>query len=195
MYNTLGIKSDYSILKSLIKIDDLVSFCVNNKTLFACLIDDNLFSSIEFYDKCLKNNIKPVIGLDVILEDKHIYLFAKNYNGYKSLLKINTLVQKQELTYENLCKYNNDVKLVIPFSSKDFFIRFKDVFKDIYISYENEYEKKNAIVITKNIVCLNIVNSLKQNDEVLAKILDSIRNDNKFTEINPIKKISEEDKV
>ena len=193
MYNTLGIKSDYSILKSLIKIDDLVSFCVSNKALFACLIDDNLFSSIEFYDKCLINNIKPVIGLDVILEDKHIYLFAKNYNGYKSLLKINTLVQKQELTYDNLCKYNNDVKLVIPFSSKDFFNRFKDVFKDTYISYENEYEKKNAIVITKNIVCLNIVNSLKQNDEVLAKILDSIRNDNKYIEINSIKKISEED--
>ncbi len=193
MFNTLGIKSDYSILKSLIKIDDLVSFCVNNKIPFASLIDDNLFSSIEFYDKCLKNNIKPIIGLDIILEDKHLYLFAKNYNGYKSLLKINTLVQKQELTFDNLCKYNIDVKLVIPFSSKDFFNRFNTVFKDIYISYENDYEKKNSNIITKNIICLNIVNSLKSTDEVLSKILDSIRNDNKYIQINAIKKIDKED--
>ncbi len=193
MFNTLGIKSDYSILKSLIKIDDLVSFCVNNKIPFASLIDDNLFSSIEFYDKCLKNNIKPIIGLDIVLEDKHLYLFAKNYNGYKSLLKINTLVQKQELTFDNLCKYNSDVKLVIPFSSKNFFNRFNTVFKDIYISYENDYEKKNSNIITKNIVCLNIVNSLKQTDDILSKILDSIRNDNKYTQINTIKKIDKED--
>ena len=193
MFNTLGIKSDYSILKSLIKIDDLVSFCVNNKIPFASLIDDNLFSSIEFYDKCLKNNIKPIIGLDIVLEEKHLYLFAKNYNGYKSLLKINTLVQKQELTFDNLCKYNSDVKLVIPFSSKDFFNRFNTVFKDIYISYENDYEKKNSNIITKNIVCLNIVNSLKQTDDILSKILDSIRNDNKYTQINTIKKIDKED--
>ena len=193
MFNTLGIKSDYSILKSLIKIDDLVSFCVNNKIPFASLIDDNLFSSIEFYDKCLKNNIKPIIGLDIVLEEKHLYLFAKNYNGYKSLLKINTLVQKQELTFDNLCKYNYDVKLVIPFSSKDFFNRFNTVFKDIYISYENDYEKKNSNIITKNIVCLNIVNSLKQTDDILSKILDSIRNDNKYTQINTIKKIDKED--
>ena len=193
MFNTLGIKTDYSILKSLIKIDDLVSFCVKYNLPFACILDDNLFSSIEFYDKCLKNNIKPIIGLDVILEDKHIYLFAKNYNGYRSLLKVNTLMQKQELTYDNLCKYNNDVKLVIPFSSKDFFNRFNTIFKDIYISYENDYEKKNSNIITKNIVCLNIVNSLKQTDDILSKLLDSIRNDNKYIEINSIKKISDED--
>ena len=193
MYNTLGFKSDYSILKSLIKIDDLVSFCVTYKSSFAAIIDDNLFSSIEFYDKCKANNIKPIIGLDILIEDKHFYVFAKDYTGYKSLLKINTLQQKKELTIDTLSKHNDNVIMVVPFNVKDYFNQFKTIFKDIYISYENEYEKKNSNIITKNIVCLNIVNSLKKNDDVLAKILDSIRNDNKHIFINTITKINEDD--
>ena len=193
MYNTLGFKSDYSILKSLIKIDDLVSFCVTYKSSFAAIIDDNLFSSIEFYDKCKANNIKPIIGLDILIEDKHFYIFAKDYNGYKSLLKINTLQQKKELTIDTLSKHNDNVIMVVPFNVKDYFNQFKTIFTDIYISYENEYEKKNSNIITKNIVCLNIVNSLKKNDDVLAKILDSIRNDNKHIFINTITKINEDD--
>ncbi|MBP5408183.1 MAG: PHP domain-containing protein, partial [Bacilli bacterium] len=112
MYNTLGFKSDYSILKSLIKIDDLVSFCATYKSSFAAIIDDNLFSSIEFYDKCKGNNIKPIIGLDILIEDKHFYVFAKDYTGYKSLLKINTLQQKKELTIDTLSKYNDNVIMV-----------------------------------------------------------------------------------
>ncbi len=193
MYNTLGFKSDYSILKSLIKIDDLVSFCATYKSSFAAIIDDNLFSSIEFYDKCKANNIKPIIGLDILIEDKHFYIFAKDYTGYKSLLKINTLQQKKELTIDTLSKHNDNVIMVVPFNVKDYFNQFKTIFKDIYISYENEYEKKNSNIITKNIVCLNIVNSLKKNDDVLAKILDSIRNDNKHIFINTITKINEDD--
>ena len=192
MYNTLGFKSDYSILKSLIKIDDLVSFCNTNKIPFAAIIDDNLFSAIEFYDKCNANNIKPVIGLDIILEEKHFYIFAKDYNGYKSLLKINTLQQKKELTIDALSKYNNII-MVVPFNVKDYYPKFKTIFKDIYISYENEYEKKNSIILTKNLICLNIVNSLKKNDEILSKILDSIRNDNNCIDINSINKLNEED--
>ncbi len=193
MYNTLGFKSDYSILKSLIKIDDLVSFCVTYKSSFAAIIDDNLFSSIEFYDKCKANNIKPIIGLDILIEDKHFYVFAKDYTGYKSLLKINTLQQKKELTIDTLSKHNDNVIMVVPFNVKDYYNQFRTIFKDIYISYENEYEKKNSNIITKNIVCLNIVNSLKKNDDILAKILDSIRNDNKHISINTITKINEDD--
>ena len=56
MFNTLGIKSDYSILKSLIKITDLVSFCIENKITYAGIVDDNLFYVMEFYDLCKKNN-------------------------------------------------------------------------------------------------------------------------------------------
>ena len=192
MYNTIGIKSDYSILKSLIKIPDLVSFCIENNIKTIGLIDDNLFGSIELYDLCLKNNIKPLIGLEIEIDKKHFYLYAKNYDGYKSLLKVNTLVQKKELTSESLKNYNKDVIMVIPFNVKDYYVTYKDIFDDIFISYQNDYEKKNASVLCKNVVCIKECNSLKDNEESI-KILDSIRNDNTKVELNVIEKLTEED--
>ena len=92
MYVPLGIKSDYSLLKSLIKIPDLIKYLKENNITTCALLDDNLFGSINFYDTCLKNGIKPIIGLDVLIADFHIYLYAKNYEGYQNLLKINTLL-------------------------------------------------------------------------------------------------------
>ncbi len=192
MYSTLGIKTDYTLLNSLIKISDLVSFGVENNIKSLGILDDNLFGSIEFYDECLKNNIKPIIGLDILFEERHFYLYAKNYNGYKSLLKINTLVQEDNINYDNLIKYNEDVILVIPFNSKEYFNKFNDSFSDIYISYENDYEKKNALVISKNIVKINICNSLEELDEYF-KILDNIRNDNKVIKCLKIQDINNED--
>ena len=192
MYNTLGIKSDYSILKSLIKIPDLVSFCIDKNINYIGLIDDNLFGSIELYDLCIKNNIKPIIGLEIEIDEKHFYLYAKNYNGYKSLLKINTLIQKKELNNDNLKDNNTDIIMVIPFNVKDYYNNYKDIVNDLFISYQNDYEKKNASVLTKNIVCINECNSLKDNDE-LFKIIDSIRNDNNTISLECISKINEED--
>ena len=192
MYNTLGIKSDYSILKSLIKVSDLISFCIDNNIKTVGLIDDNLFGSIELYDLCKENNIKPLIGIEITIDGKHFYLYAKNYNGYKSLLKINTLIQKDELNNDNLKDNNKDIIMIIPFNVKDYYNIYKDIIEDVYISYQNDFEKKNALILTKNIVCLSECNSLIDNEESF-KILDSIRNDNNKIEIHYIQKIKEED--
>ncbi|MFR5857470.1 MAG: PHP domain-containing protein, partial [Bacilli bacterium] len=91
MYVPLKITTDYSILKSLIKIDDLITF-LNEKKISSCgICDENLYGSFEFYNKCLKNNIKPIIGLSIKLNNNFLYLYAINYQGYKNLLKINTI--------------------------------------------------------------------------------------------------------
>ena len=86
MYTSLGIKTEYSLLDSMIKVDDLISFAKENniKTLSIC--DTNLCGVMEFYKACKKNNIKPIIGLDM----KKFRLFAKNYDGYLNLIKINS---------------------------------------------------------------------------------------------------------
>jgi len=194
MFNTLGIKSDYSILKSLIKIPDLISFCIENNLNVAGILDDNLFGSIEFYNSAKKNNIKPLIGLDITIEERHYFLYAKNYLGYKNLLKINTLVQKKKINIDNIKNYSKNIILVIPFNVHKYIDSFKGIFDDIFIAYKDEYEKKNAYIITNKLVCLSICNSLSNSDEIYFKILDSIRNDNKNNVCEEIIKISEEDK-
>ena len=42
----------------------------------AAICDDNLFGCMEFYNKCKKRGIKPIIGLEVNL-DYTILLYAK----------------------------------------------------------------------------------------------------------------------
>ena len=177
MYKALGIKSDYSILKSLIKIPDLISFAVEKNINFLGLLDDNLFGTIEFYDECQKNNIKPVIGLDVEINKNHIYLYAKDYEGYKTLLKINTIVQQRNVTVSDLKQNNYNVILVVPFESQSIYEDIKDIFNDNYMSYKTEYEKKNVQVLTNNIIPLNIVRTLNENDVKYLSILDKIRDD------------------
>ena len=63
MYYPLGIKTDYSLMKSLIKVDDLISYAIKNGINTLGILDDNLNSSHYFYEKCISNNIKPIICL------------------------------------------------------------------------------------------------------------------------------------
>ena len=56
-YAPLWIKTDYSILSSLIKIDDLIDILSSNNINVAAICDDNLYGVMEFYDKCKKSNI------------------------------------------------------------------------------------------------------------------------------------------
>ena len=50
-YAPLWIKTDYSLLSSLIKIDDLISYLSYNGINTVAICDDNLYGAIEFYDK------------------------------------------------------------------------------------------------------------------------------------------------
>ena len=87
-YVPLYIKTENSLLTSLIKIDELIKCAkdYNYKTL--SIVDDNMFGVMEFYKKCLKNDIKPIIGLEIILDESQSKRFADVYakilNDYKS---------------------------------------------------------------------------------------------------------------
>src|SRR5574344_1079523 len=177
MYIPLGIKTDYSLLKSLIKINDLISFSVENKITTLGILDDNLCGSIEFYDSCLKNNLKPLIGLDIKLNGLHIYLYAQDYEGYKTLLKINSINQTREVTVSDLKDLNYHLILVIPFISKELFDNLNSIFNKTFISYQNEYEKRNSLLISPNVIFLNVINCFNNQDLKYFAILDNIRDD------------------
>ena len=53
-YVPFWIKTDYSILSSMIKIDDLINKLSELKINACAICDDNLFGTMEFYNKCKK---------------------------------------------------------------------------------------------------------------------------------------------
>lgn len=174
MYIPIGIKSDYSLLQSLIKIPDLISYLLEHNIMACGILDDNLFGSICFYKECIKNNIKPIIGLDVCIQDKHIYLYAKNYQGYKSLLKINTIKQQRELQYIDLISYKKDVICVLPYRSIDIYEEIKKIYEILFIGYGNNFEKQNASLVSKHIVYINEVRVFNFQDIRYLQLLREI---------------------
>ncbi len=87
-------RSAYTFFNSLLKVSDIVNLSIGNGFSNAFLLDRNvMYGAAEFYSLCKKNNIKPIIGLEVALENQNKLLIAKNYLGYKELMKISSNIQ------------------------------------------------------------------------------------------------------
>ncbi len=98
--------SHYSLLDGLGKIDDLISRTKELGMDSLALTDHgNLYGAIEFYKKAKKAGIKPIIGVEAYVAGRshtekplpgeenyyHLILLAKNYTGWKNLLKLVTI--------------------------------------------------------------------------------------------------------
>ncbi len=101
----LHIHSEYSLLDGACRISDLMAEAHAQKMPAMALTDHgNMFGAIEFYKAAIKNGIKPIIGcemyvaprsrLDKTSENRgrdtsfHLVLLAKNYHGYKNLIRL-----------------------------------------------------------------------------------------------------------
>ncbi|WP_456470545.1 DNA polymerase III subunit alpha [Caminibacter sp.] len=120
------IHSDYSLLHSSLKIKDLIKKAksLGYKSLGISELD-NLFSAIEFYETCKKEEINPIIGMDVLVNrDENVHrmvLVAKNYEGYKNLMYLSSISylyhmnnDKAILPYEELIKNQKDIAVILP---------------------------------------------------------------------------------
>ena len=168
----LKITTEYSLLKSLIKLPDLISFLNENNIKECAICDENLNGFMDFYLKCKENNIKPIIGLDTVFESMHIYVYAKNYLGYQELLKIDYLKDNMKLSYLE----NPNLLVIIPFKSIDIYEKLK--YKDnVYIGFCNDIEKNSALLISDKIVYVDNVRCLFKKDISYLKYLKML-NDN-----------------
>ena len=178
MFVPLKVTTDYSLLKSLIKIPNLIKFLHEKKINSCAICDENLFGCLDFYKTCKSSGIKPIIGLDIILNDFSLYLYAKNYNGYKNLLKIWSVIEERELSIIDLEKYKDDILIIIPYKSINLY-KSLSFYEDIYIGFSNIYEKNNASIISSNIVYVNDIRVLDVNDIKYLEYLDILRKEEK----------------
>ena len=73
MYTPLYIKTDNSLLSSLINIDELIKYALKNNISSLSITDNNMYGVIEFYNKCIINNINL---------SKFLKKLKKNLNNY-----------------------------------------------------------------------------------------------------------------
>ena len=183
MFTPLGIKTDYSLLKSLIKVEDLVLYAKNNNYKSIGILDDNLFSSHMFYNLCIKNNIKPIIGLDIKIEERRIFLYPKSMKGLTTLFKLTKSNLDNNIKLNDLNKYNEEVILVLPFESIDLYDNLSKLFTNTFLSFKNNREEIEVRKVTTNIVYINDIYSLKESSSKYVNYLYLIEHNKKLGDI------------
>ena len=128
-FTHLHLHSEYSLLDGLIKIDDLVDSSVAKGMKAVALTDHgNMYGTFKFYLSCREKGIKPIIGIEAYKAknsrlDKqgtdrdqfHLLLLAKDYAGYKNLMKLTTEAHltgyyyKPRVDFELLEKYREGI--------------------------------------------------------------------------------------
>ena len=171
MFYPLGVKTDFSILKSLIKIEDYILYAKNNGLNVIGILDDNLNSSHIFYEMCKKNNIKPVIGLDIIIEDKEVYLYPVNYHGLTNLFKFSSLEEKSFKTLKN---YSEDIICVINYESLEICENMKNIFSKVFLSFKTDEERVDELSISEDVIYINETLSLTEEASKYINYLDMI---------------------
>ena len=124
-FSHLRIASEYSISHGLITIDQIVDQAAKNNMPSVALTDHlNMFGLVKFFLKAEKKGIKPISGssIRVLFEGDdfahELLCLAKNNNGHKNLMKAlsqshnNTNFPSPILTFEELCSFKKDIKVI-----------------------------------------------------------------------------------
>ena len=102
----LHVHSQYSVLRSMASIDNLVAKAVEHGCVSLALTDQgNMFGAVDFYKACRYQKIQPILGCELALapgsrlEKKKIYGFSA---GYPIVFLV-----KNQIGYQNLCKLSS----------------------------------------------------------------------------------------
>lgn len=126
-YTPLQVFSSYTLLKSTLSIKAVIRQAKELGYSSLALTDKNvMYGAVEFYKEAIRNDIKPLIGLTVDIEDEEasiesleLVLLARNNKGYQSLMSLSTdiMLNKKKITLNSLRKITKDIIVVLPFHS------------------------------------------------------------------------------
>ncbi len=164
----LNVHSYYSLLSSSLSIDKIISFAISNNQEYVCLVDDNvMYGAIEFYKKAIENNLKPIIGIEINLNNSKLVIIAKNNDGYLFLIKLSSSLMLDK---------NIDINTLN--NPNIFIIRING---NLNLNYSNFYidggDQNNSIACHK--VCY-----YDEDDYLIYKVLNAIKNDEKLNKFN-----------
>lgn len=114
-FTHLHVHTHYSLLDGMIQIDALLERAKElGMTALAITDHGAMYGAIEFYKKATALGIKPIIGMEAYMakgklsskqpriddERFHLVLLAKNAEGYKNLIKLNSIAHLEGFYYK-----------------------------------------------------------------------------------------------
>ena len=181
--------SSYEIGHSTLKPIDAVLAAKERGDDAIIIADSNFFGYMEFFSVCKKNDIKPIFSIQQNIEGLDLIIVMKNQEGYKYLVeKVSTEISLNDLDNENL------IVIVKSFSDKDAvdlslsklpkaligIYPYKDIEK--YTKARALYERKGD----RDVVLLNIATHKNEEDYRNTLIMEAVKTEKKFHEVNCI---------
>lgn len=116
------IRTSADLLKSTIRIEELIPFLKQQEAEACAIVNTKLYGLLPFYHQMKKAGIHPVIGLTIQLEVTEevslpLVLYAQETTGYKNLLKISSSIAirpQQTIPLRWLLAYGKGIAFVIP---------------------------------------------------------------------------------
>ncbi len=114
-FTHLHVHTHYSLLDGMIQIDPLIERAKKlGMTAIAITDHGAMYGAIEFYKKAIAAGLKPIIGMEAYvaktklaskqprIDDAryHLVLLAKNSEGYKNLIKLNSIAHLEGFYYK-----------------------------------------------------------------------------------------------
>lgn len=203
-YVPLYIKTDHSLLSSLIKVKDLILYALENHIQVLTITDSNMYGVMEFYNACKNNGIKPIIGLELEINHLKFVLYCKTYHGYQNLLKLETIRSEREISLLDLNQYHEDLICIIPFMSQSLEGDLKKIFQNLYMGYASMEEraqlpKNHPLLYFEPILYFNkkdheyLKYLIGIRDGVTYENISLIEQDHSFITLDRIQKIPLED--
>jgi DNA polymerase-3 subunit alpha len=210
LFTNINTKSHYSLLNSTLKVDDIIQHALVNGFKYASLCDDNYMGgALEFYFKCQKQDIIPIIGLNFMVcfdnnNQIKINAYALNNKGFKALEQISSYLylNNLEITYQELIKYLDDLVILIDYAQKFYFNLFiydKEALNDKLNSLKSYFNKyyyylsdyndsyyhylEDNIAFNKEIIALDSTYH-NSNDYYLLQILKAIAEQKEISKID-----------
>ena len=126
LFTHLSLRTAYSLIDSTIALDALIKKAKKQKVTALAITDFvNTFNAIKFYQACIRNKIKPIIGCQIPIsnfeynsQQPFVTLLCKSQKGYKNLIRlisdihVNKLENKLvSISIEDIEKYSQDLIL------------------------------------------------------------------------------------
>ncbi|MEG2457878.1 MAG: PHP domain-containing protein, partial [Bacilli bacterium] len=126
-YPRLNIKTHYSLLSSLLNVDDVVSYAKINNIKYVSITDENMFGIMDAYYKLKEEGIELLPATSIKYKDISLNLYSTTYKGYTNLCNIVSVININGLiTDEELIKYNSNIICVLDTNNISYFNELKD---------------------------------------------------------------------
>ncbi|MCR8612973.1 MAG: DNA polymerase III subunit alpha [Mycoplasma sp.] len=173
-FTNLHIMTEYSLLESSIKIDKLIDFAKKNNLKTITMTDrNNMYGAAEFYEKAIKNELKPIIGVDINIERYRFILLAKNYDGFLHISNLTSIKNDSNKTL-TIDMIENENIFVIDHPNDGYFkIESKSLNIKNYFIGSISNEVKNGVFLPEvraldesGAIALNLLKSIKDSSPI-----------------------------